>query len=59
MKNVIKTLFVAIVAMSVTFAFAQEKPAKKAAKKEKMEKKSDGKMAKKPVAKKAPKGGAK
>ncbi|MFI5141940.1 MAG: hypothetical protein ACHQII_06250 [Bacteroidia bacterium] len=46
MKNVIKTLFVAIVAMSVTFAYAQDK--KTAPKKDtKMEKKEDKKMDKK------------
>ncbi len=58
MKNVIKTLFVAIVAMSVTFAFAQDNTKKPAPKKEKMEKKKDDKMDKKtekPAKKKAAK----
>jgi hypothetical protein len=59
MKNVIKTLFVAIVAMSVTFAYAQDTKKKPAPKKEKMEKKTDGKMDKKDAKKPAKKKTAK
>jgi hypothetical protein len=49
MKNIIKSLLVATIAMSVSFAFAQDAPAPKMEKKtEKMEKttKKDGKMKK-------------
>ena len=53
MKNVIKSLFVAIVAMSVTFAYAQDGTKKAPApKKPKMEKKDDGAAKDKPAAKK-------
>jgi len=53
MKNVIKTLFVAIVALAVTSAYAQgDGTVKKDAKKDKMEKKAPAKKKAKKEAKK-------